>query len=181
MLGHTALKTPIFRSLYSSWEQTHRFKPSFSSSLGLTSIFNAFSSPAIFAFQHYLIIIDISVYLHVNWYCLITAPPSPMYRVSKNVLYPKMQNFKNFYCNKDNRIWCFWLILVIGPYCWLSVEFWIKEIDRISYCKYMTLCKECHFLHLNCSGKGRFLWAIQPNSWHVLFVYLLLCFVPPLS
>ena len=29
------------------------------------------------------------------------------YRVSKNVLYPKIQNFKNFYCNKDNRIWCF--------------------------------------------------------------------------
>ena len=27
------------------------------------------------------------------------------YRVSKNVLYPKMQNFKNFYYNKDNRIW----------------------------------------------------------------------------
>ena len=26
------------------------------------------------------------------------------YRVSKNVLYPKMQNFKNFYYNKDNRI-----------------------------------------------------------------------------
>ena len=29
------------------------------------------------------------------------------YRVSKNVLYPKMQNFKNFYYNKDNRIWYF--------------------------------------------------------------------------
>ena len=26
------------------------------------------------------------------------------YRVSKNVLYPKMQNFKNFYYNKDNQI-----------------------------------------------------------------------------
>ena len=31
------------------------------------------------------------------------------YRVSKNVLYPKMQNFKNFYYNKDNRIWYFGL------------------------------------------------------------------------
>ena len=30
-----------------------------------------------------------------------------IYRVSKNVLYPKMQNFKNFYYNKDNRIWYF--------------------------------------------------------------------------
>ena len=29
------------------------------------------------------------------------------YRVSKNVLYPKMQNFKNFIYNKDNRIWYF--------------------------------------------------------------------------
>ena len=29
------------------------------------------------------------------------------YRVSKNVLYPKMQNFKNFYYTKDNRIWYF--------------------------------------------------------------------------
>ena len=29
------------------------------------------------------------------------------YRVSKNVLYPKMQFFKNFYYNKDNRIWYF--------------------------------------------------------------------------
>ena len=29
------------------------------------------------------------------------------YRVSKNVLYPKMQNFKNFYYNKDNQIWYF--------------------------------------------------------------------------
>ena len=28
-----------------------------------------------------------------------------LYRVSKNVLYTKMQNFKNFYYNKDNRIW----------------------------------------------------------------------------
>ena len=30
-----------------------------------------------------------------------------LYRVSKNVLYPKMQNFKNFYYNKDNQIWYF--------------------------------------------------------------------------
>ena len=33
-----------------------------------------------------------------------------IYRVSKNVLYPKMQNFKNFYYNKDNQIWYFDLI-----------------------------------------------------------------------
>ena len=30
-----------------------------------------------------------------------------IYRVSKNVLYPKMQNLKNFYYNKDNWIWYF--------------------------------------------------------------------------
>ena len=29
------------------------------------------------------------------------------YRVSKNILYPKIQNFNNFYYNKDNRIWYF--------------------------------------------------------------------------
>ena len=34
-------------------------------------------------------------------------PMNQYYRVSKNVLYPKMQNFKNFYYNKDNRIWYF--------------------------------------------------------------------------
>ena len=83
VLGHTALKIPIFRSLYSSWEQTHRFKPSFSSSLGPTSIFNAFSSPAIFAFQHYLIIIDIIVYTFM-WIDIVwSPPPSPMYNTNK--------------------------------------------------------------------------------------------------
>ena len=30
-----------------------------------------------------------------------------LYRVSKNVLYPKMQNFKNLYYNEDNQIWYF--------------------------------------------------------------------------
>ena len=25
----------------------------------------------------------------------------------------------------------FWFIYVIGPYCWLSREFWIKEIGRV--------------------------------------------------
>ena len=33
-----------------------------------------------------------------------------IYRVSKNVLYPKMQNFKNFYYSKDNQICYFDLI-----------------------------------------------------------------------
>ena len=33
-----------------------------------------------------------------------------LYRVSKNVLYLKMQKFKNFYYNKDNRIWYFDLL-----------------------------------------------------------------------
>ena len=32
-----------------------------------------------------------------------------IYRVSKNDLYPKMHNFKNFYYNKDNRTWYFYL------------------------------------------------------------------------
>ena len=37
-----------------------------------------------------------------------------LYRVSKNVLYPKMQNFKNFLYNKDNRIWYFDLFKLLG-------------------------------------------------------------------
>ena len=46
-------------------------------------------------------------------YCLNTTIAifldlnTKIYRMSKNVLYPKMQNFKNFYYNKDNRIWYF--------------------------------------------------------------------------
>ena len=37
----------------------------------------------------------------------ITYQHQSLYRVSKNVLYPKMQFLKNFYYNKDNRIWYF--------------------------------------------------------------------------
>ena len=45
------------------------------------------------------------MHLNVQWCSLYQD--RWQYKVSKNDLYPKMQNFKNFYYNKDNQIWYF--------------------------------------------------------------------------
>ena len=40
----------------------------------------------------------------VTWMYVTDSTGCPL---SKNVLYPKMQNFKKFFYNKDNQIWYF--------------------------------------------------------------------------
>ena len=105
VLGHAALKTPIFRSLYISWKQTHHFKALLfqlqkaSVLLLLLSFLKHFQARLIFAwFQHYLIpgpdyhrfysahlwsmllfCIFPFMWIYIVWSPLPPPPPSPMY------------------------------------------------------------------------------------------------------